>query len=77
VRVWERGGAWRRRRTGFVLQLQPANATRKELQKEGQGIGDLDLVECNEASRPSSATCDSPRRRLSLGLAYLRQAIRS
>lgn len=31
------------------LQLQPANATRKALEKEGIGVEDLDLVEFNEA----------------------------
>lgn len=31
------------------LQLQPANATRKALAKEGIGVEDLDLVEFNEA----------------------------
>jgi acetyl-CoA C-acetyltransferase len=31
------------------LQLQPANATRKALDKEGLDTGDLDLVEFNEA----------------------------
>ncbi|HEX5090889.1 MAG TPA: acetyl-CoA C-acetyltransferase [Nocardioides sp.] len=31
------------------LQMQPANATRKALDKEGIGVADLDLVEFNEA----------------------------